>query len=241
MRFVSEQRFNDENLVWQDAITEADRIIDPELFKHAYYKIVDADGVVYTGIIKEDGRVDDGYTTWDSLDTYERFDQPAKAVADKEAGYIRETLYWNRDANQFFVEHSRKNRCQVCIWSMSAEDVVDWFVTLNEGEVIELPETGHLTISLPRKLQQGITKVAYAERISEKDWIARRLGECVSDERSPASLAKQEDYTGVDKTRVAEILARILSKTADRENGENRQTFGETETQATTASQAEVH
>jgi hypothetical protein len=62
----------------------------------------------------------------------------------------------------------------------------------------------------------------------------------VSDERSPASLAKQEDYTGVDKTRVAEILARILSKTADRENGENRQTFGETETQATTASQPEA-
>jgi len=93
MRFVSEQRFNDENLVWQDAITEADRIIDQELFEHAYYKIVDADGVVYTGIIKEDGRVDDGYTTWDRLDTYERFDQPAKVIADKHSGRHRETLY----------------------------------------------------------------------------------------------------------------------------------------------------
>jgi hypothetical protein len=51
MRFISEQRFNDEDLVW-GAITEADLIIDPELFKHAYYKIVDADGVVYTGIIR---------------------------------------------------------------------------------------------------------------------------------------------------------------------------------------------
>jgi hypothetical protein len=59
MRFISEQRFNDEDLVW-GAITEADLIIDPELFKHAYYKIVDADGVVYTGIIKEDGRVESG-------------------------------------------------------------------------------------------------------------------------------------------------------------------------------------
>ncbi len=206
MRFISEQRFNDENLVWQDAITEADRIIDPELFKHAYYKIVDADGVVYTGIIKEDGRVDDGY----------------------------------RDTNEFFVEYSHKNVCEVCIWSVPAEHIADWFITLGEREVIALPETDHLVISLPRKLQQDIAKVAYAERISERDWIARRLGECVSDERSPASLAKQEDYTGVDKTRVAEILARILSKTADRENGENRQTFGETETQATTASQAEV-
>ena len=48
MRFISEQRFNDEDLVW-GAITEADLIIDPELFKHAYHKIVDADGVVYTG------------------------------------------------------------------------------------------------------------------------------------------------------------------------------------------------
>ena len=238
MRFISEQRFNDEDLVW-GAITEADRIIDPELFKHAYYKIVDADGVVYTGIIKEDGRVDDGYTTWDSLDTYERFDQPAKVIADKHSGRHRETLYWNRDTNQFFVEYSHKNVCEMCIWSIPAEHIADWFVTLNEGEVIELPETGHFTLSLPRKLQQDISKVAYAERISERDWIARRLGECVSDERSPASLAKQEDY-GVDKTRVAEILARILSKTADRENGENRQTFGETETQATTASQADV-
>ena len=118
---------------------------------------------------------------------------------------------------------------------MSAEEVVDWFVTLNEGEVIELPETGHLTISLPRELQQEIAKVAYAERISERDWIARRLDECVSDERSPASLAKQEeDNTGVDNARVAEILAHILS------SGGIRQRFGETETQATTASQPEA-
>jgi hypothetical protein len=225
-------------LVW-GAITEADLIIDPELFKHAYHKIVDADGVVYTGIIKEDGRVDDGYTTWDSLDTYKRFDQPAKVIADKNSGRHRETLYWNRDTNQFFVEYSHKNVCQVCIWSVPAEHIADWFITLGEREVIALPESDHLVISLPRKLQQDIAKVAYAERISERDWIARRLGECVSDERSPASLAKQEDYT-VDKTRVAEILARILSKTADRENGENRQTFGETETQATTASQPEA-
>jgi len=239
MRFISEQRFNDEDLVW-GAITEADLIIDPELFKHAYHKIVDADGVVYTGIINEDGRIDDGYTTWDSLDTYKRFDQPAKVIADKHSGRHRETLYWNRDTNQFFVEYSHKNVCEVSIWSVPAEHIADWFITLGEREVIALPETDHLVISLPRKLQQDIAKVAYAERISERDWIARRLGECVSDERSPASLAKQEDYTGVDKTRVAEILARILSKTADRENGENRQTFGETETQATTASQAEV-
>jgi hypothetical protein len=239
MRFISEQRFNDEDLVW-GAITEADLIIDPELFKHAYHKIVDADGVVYTGIIKEDGRVDDGYTTWDSLDTYKRFDQPAKVIADKNSGRHRETLYWNRDTNQFFVEYSHKNVCEVSIWSVPAEHIADWFITLGEQEVIALPETDHLVISLPRKLQQDIAKVSYAERISERDWIARRLGECVSDERSPASLVKQEDYTGVDKTRVAEILARILSKTADRENGENRQTFGETETQATTASQPEA-
>ena len=182
MRFISEQRFNDEDLVW-GAITEADLIIDPELFKHAYHKIVDADGVVYTGIIKEDGRVDDGYTTWDSLDTYERFDQPAKVIADKHSGRHRETLYWNSDTNQFFVEYSHKNVCEVCIWSVPAEHIAHWFITLGEQEVIELPETDHLVISLPRKLQQDIAKVAYAERISERDWIARRLGECVSDER----------------------------------------------------------
>src|SRR3984893_14719101 len=124
--------------------------------------------------------------------------------------------------NDQSVQQGDKNVCEVCIWSVPAEHIADWFITLGEREVIALPETDHLVISLPRKLQQDIAKVAYAERISERDWIARRLGECVSDERSPASLAKQEDYT-VDKTRVAEILARILSKTADRENGENRQ------------------
>src|ERR1700730_18236875 len=236
MRFISEQRFNDEDLVW-GAITEADLIIDPELFKHAYHKIVDADGVVYIGIIKEDGRIDDGYTTWDSLDTYKRFDQPAKVIANKHSGRHRETLYWNRDTNQFSVEYSHKNVCEVCIWSVPAEHIADWFVTLNEGEVIELPDTVHYPLSLPRKLQQDISKVAYAERISERDWIARRLDECVSDQRSPASLAKQEeDNTGVDNTRVAEILAHILSKSADREGGGIRQRFGETETQATTAS-----
>jgi hypothetical protein len=36
--------------------------------------------------IYEDGGVNNGYTTWDSLDTYRRFDQRAKAMAHKDSG-----------------------------------------------------------------------------------------------------------------------------------------------------------
>jgi hypothetical protein len=54
---------------------------------------------------------------------------------------------------------------------------------------------------------------------------------------SLASLAKREEERN---TPVAEIVARILSKIADRENGGNAQRFGETETQATTASRPEA-
>jgi hypothetical protein len=75
------------------------------------FKIVDADGVVYTYIIYEDGGVDNGYTTWDSLDTYKRFDQRAKAMAHKDSGRSTETLYWNRDSNELFILYGHKKAC----------------------------------------------------------------------------------------------------------------------------------
>jgi hypothetical protein len=64
----------------------------------------------------------------------------------------------------------------------------------------------------------------------------------VRDKQPRANLAKREEEhnTGVDNTRVAAILACILSTSADREGGGIRERFGETETQATTASQPEA-
>jgi hypothetical protein len=60
MKFVSEKRFNDEHLAF--AHLKESPISPQELPCDIDYGIVDANGVVYGGLIRENGTVDDGYT-----------------------------------------------------------------------------------------------------------------------------------------------------------------------------------
>jgi hypothetical protein len=185
-QFISKKRVEDEHLTFTRL---RDSNICPEdLPTDIDYGIIDADGVIYAGIIREDGAIDDAYTSWDNLDTYHRFNRRPKAVARKDDGWYRQTLFWNGDIDEFFLEHAARNQCQVSMSPVSADYVAAWLLELHEGHEVEFPQTGHLAISLPAKLRQEIGKVAAAENKPKSDWIVHRLEECVRDERSQASL-----------------------------------------------------
>jgi hypothetical protein len=184
--FIHEKRVEDEHLKF--TFLRESGISPEKLPNDIDYGVVDGAGVVYHGILREDGTIDDACTTWDNLDTYNRFNRRPKAIAWKDAGRYRQTLFWNRELDEFFLEHAARNQCQVSMSPVSADDVAAWLLELHEGHEVEFAQSGHLAIRLPSKLRQEIGAVAAAEIKSKTDWIVQRLEECVRDERSLASL-----------------------------------------------------
>jgi hypothetical protein len=119
--FIHEKRVEDEHLKF--TFLRESGISPEELPNDIDYGVVDGAGVVYRGIIREDGTIDDAYTTWNDLDTYNRFNRRPKAIALKDAGWYRQTLFWNRDIDEFFLEHAARNQCQVSMSPVSADYV----------------------------------------------------------------------------------------------------------------------
>src|SRR5438309_375505 len=70
-RLIPAQRCKDEGL---DFIEEC--AVDDQGVTHVDYKIVDAAGVVYNGILQASGMVSDGYMTYHNAETFERFQGP---------------------------------------------------------------------------------------------------------------------------------------------------------------------
>jgi hypothetical protein len=78
---------------------------------------------------------------------------------------------------------------------------------------MELPESGHVCVSLPAQLREQIAQVAAAENRSLKDWVARRLSEAVEDERSRGSLAQAAER----RKQFKDLLERIRASRASAE------------------------
>jgi hypothetical protein len=74
-RLIPAQRFEDEGL---DFIEE--HTVDDQGVTHVSYKIMDETGIAYAGLLRRDGAVFDGYTTYDCADTFERFKGPANTL-----------------------------------------------------------------------------------------------------------------------------------------------------------------
>ena len=77
VRLISEQRVRDEKLEWLKPTIAGDNVSylpadDKDLYG-GHGKIVDAQGVVYDGILCEGGTVDEGWFGYDSPQTFEYF------------------------------------------------------------------------------------------------------------------------------------------------------------------------
>jgi hypothetical protein len=126
---------------------------------------------------------------------------------------VTRTLHWNQDANQLFCEKSYRNSGDIYIHQVAGSELLEWFLSANEDDLMELPESGHVCVSLPAQLREQIAQVAAAENRSLKDWVARRLSEAVEDERSRGSLAQAAER----RKRFKDLLERIRASRASAE------------------------
>jgi hypothetical protein len=81
-RLISAQRCKDESL---DFIEES--TVDDQGITHIEYKIIDAAGVVYNGVLQPDGTVFDGWMTYVGAKTFERFEGPADTLCGWWSGH----------------------------------------------------------------------------------------------------------------------------------------------------------
>jgi hypothetical protein len=194
-----------ENLEWGELIEPNEH----SAFWH--HEIVDSTGQVHIGVVDENGAVETACATWDSVDTFERFQ--GRPILHRYGEYVTRTLHWNQDANQLFCEESYRNSCDTQIFRVADSELLDWFLNATEDDLIQLPETGHVCIGLPAQLKERIAQVAAAENRSFREWVVGRLSEAVEDERSWASLAQAADRT----KRLRELFKQMKASSASTE------------------------
>jgi hypothetical protein len=107
MKFISHEQMKSGNLTWGELIAPN------EHSKFWHHEIVDSTGQVFIGVVYENGTVETPCATWDSVDTFERFQ--GRPVLHYYGEYANRTLHWNQDANQLFCEESYRNSCDIYI------------------------------------------------------------------------------------------------------------------------------
>jgi hypothetical protein len=204
MKLVTNERMKSENL-------KSGELIGPN--EHAdfwHHEIVDSTGQVFIGVVYENGAVETGYRMWDSVDTFERF-QVARPILNHYSEYVTRTLYWNQDANELFCKESPDNSSHTYIHQVAGSEILHLLLSSTEDDLIELPQTEHICVSLPAQLGDQILEVATAENQSFNDWVVSRLSESVEDERSRASLAQAAVR---EKKQLGELVQRLKDNRA---------------------------
>jgi hypothetical protein len=194
-----------ENLEWGE-------LIEPN--EHSdfwHHEILDSTGQVFIGVVHVNGAVETPGAMWDSVDTFERFQ--ARPILHHHIDYVTRTLHWNQDTNELFGEQCYRNVGEARIYRLAGSELLDWILHANEDHLIELPETGHVCISLPAQLKERIAQVAAAENRSFREWVVSRLSEAVDDERSRAGLAQAADRT----KRLKELFKQMKASSASAE------------------------
>jgi hypothetical protein len=88
IRLITEQRVRDEELGWLRPIRDGDNLSyeptdTPDDCYGGECKIVDAEGIVYDGILQDNGTVDEGWFVFDSPTTFERFSRYKDAPGER--------------------------------------------------------------------------------------------------------------------------------------------------------------
>jgi hypothetical protein len=169
MRFIKNEKMKSENLDWGE-------LIEPN--EHAdfwHHEIVDSAGEVYIGVVYDDGAVETAYATWDSIDTFERFQ--VLPVMHRYSGRVRRTLHWNRDTDELFCERSHRNSCSTSIYRITRAELVELFLSVREDDKIELPKMEDVCTSPPAEPKHQIERGIDAELPSLEDWVIKCLSE----------------------------------------------------------------
>ena len=175
VRLISEQRVRDEKLEWLKPTIAGDNLSyvpadDKDLYG-GHGKIVDAQGVVYDGILCEGGTVDEGWFGYDSLQTFEYFSRskdeynslPKNASPEPSFVYLAETCLGNmhyllrqQKETRHIFSHRYHRQCFPSDFIAAVETVqqlASWLFNLGEQQTVIFPQTGHLVVNLPEELR----------------------------------------------------------------------------------------
>jgi hypothetical protein len=203
MKLITEQRVQDEKLDWARPVQDGDKLAYvPAEWDGDDFKIVDAGGVVYDAILLANGIVDSGWTKYDSADTFERICrykggaiQHWVEVTEMWEGRHHFSLYQDKQTGELFSHryHRQVAPSDFVEAVNTIPHLASWLLDLHEQHTVVFPHTGHIAVSLPVELRDQIERLAHLENRTRRDWIIDRLSEAVRDERSVASLAKEEE------------------------------------------------
>jgi hypothetical protein len=230
VRLISEQCVSDEKLGWlKPTIVGGNVSYVPADEKDLYGgrgKIVDAEGVVYDGILCEGGTVDEGWFEYDSPQTFEYFSrykdeynsQPDDASREPSFVDLAETCLGNmhyflrqeKQTGHIFL-YSYHRQCSPSDFIAAVETVqqlASWLFALHEQQTVIFPQTGHFVVNLPEELRRQIERLAPLKDRSVRDWIVECLSECAGYKPPLASPTKvqQPQYT---PSELAELQAQI--------------------------------
>jgi hypothetical protein len=221
-RLVHMQRVIDEKLKWQDVLIELEEPYKDEWNGATYTRgieqqIIDLNGVIYHGIILDDGSVETvgGYLTYGSVKTYEGFKDAEYSVMYKRYGIYgkaRHHLYYNEKTCQVFALVRHPSVGEERVYSMDAIDVACWLSDIDNREepITYDTELHSLAIGLPERIINIIARHLPGSPI---DWIRCILAETLGDitlAGPPVGKPKEGD-TAFTAEQVREGLDRIKS------------------------------
>jgi hypothetical protein len=145
-------------------------------------QIIDSDGVVYHGILEDDGCItaSGGYCHFDSTKTYEGFGVAKEAGISKRYGHskTRNYLHYHQKTGEVFGRASHPNGSDEHIYSMNTCDVAVWLSDIDNREEPITYETDprSIAIGLPIEIVNTIERHLPGNAI---DWIRCILAEAV--------------------------------------------------------------
>jgi hypothetical protein len=166
MKFIEHEKMKSKNLEWGELIAPNE---------HSYFwhhEIVDSTVEVHIGVVYEDG-AETAYAVWDSVDTFERFEP--RPILYHYNGSVTRTLHWDQVTNELFCERAHRSTCDTQIYRVRGSELSQWFLSITERDIMELPNTGPLCISLPPQLKEQIQRIAAAEHQSLKRSLTRAV------------------------------------------------------------------
>ena len=219
VKLIPEQRVREEHLEWLQPIivddgnlsyVPASRVdLDGKLSK-----IVDAQGVVYDGILLEDGGVAQAVFETNNADTFERFIAARHLREVAKRGVWRSALELTLLEDQqtwelFGAFYDPDFSPRAVVYALNtASELATWLLRPPEYQTVTFLETEHFAVSLPTDLVDHIQRMTDLENNrTTREWIIECLSKHSQYERPIVSSVEEEQ----SETSLAEEIRRRCS------------------------------
>jgi len=183
------------------------------------YKIIDAAGVVYNGVLQPDGMVFDGYMTHHNAETFEPFEGPADTLC----GWWWDKWWYEilRDQNgeiYIWKHHKQVSPSEYIMHLPTAGALAEFIFDLEEPQILELANSGHWAVCLPEEVRDELIDAAPHGRAdkSRQEMIVERLRRSpFTEEAAPDSVRENaRQCPDAHKAHAVSLVEKIRQRKA---------------------------